>query len=183
MDLRPITMACFALLSTALAADAGAASFYAGATVGQELDGRYGDLPGDLDVDVAAKAFVGWRFADDWSVEAAWHEVGDASVVPIADFGFDTSTDGWSLGLRYVAPVDFALAPYAKAGYFSFNESGETLGIAGPRRFDADESGLMLEVGAAWRLNDTFVLRAGYEWVDFERDADGSLNLGAEIHF
>lgn len=174
---------CFLLLGLLAAGQASANGFYGGATIGQELDGRYGDLPGDLDVDGAAKAFVGWKLADDWSVEAAWHELGDASVVPIADFGFDTSTDGWSLGLRYVAPVDFALRPFAKVGYFSFSEEGETIGIAGPRRFDADDSGLMLEVGGLWSLNDTFVLRAGYEWYDFDGDADGSLNLGAEIHF
>jgi hypothetical protein len=182
MRLRP-TAACLALLTTAFAADASATAFYGGAAVGQELDGRYGELPSALDADRTAKAFVGWRFADDWSLEAAWHDLGDASVVPIADFGFDTSTDGWSLGLRYVAPVDFAVQPFAQVGYFSFNEDGTSLSLIGPRPIDRDDSGLMVEVGGLWMLNHTFGVRAGYAWFDFDGDADAALNLGAEIHF
>lgn len=182
MSLRP-AIACLVLLSSAATTDAAAANFYGGAAVGTELDGRYGDLPGELDTESTAKGFVGWQFADDWSVEAAWHDLGDATVAPIADFGFDTSTDGWSVGLRYVAPVDFAVKPFAKVGYFSFNEEGETISIAGPRPYDEDDSGLMVEVGGLWMVNDTFGVRAGYEWFDFEGDADGAFNLGAEIRF
>lgn len=177
------TIACVALLSTISIADATAASFYGGGAVGVELDGRYGDLPSTLDTDNTAKVFVGWQLADGWSVEAAWHDLGDAAVAPIADFGFDTSTDGFSFGARYVAQIDSPVQPFAKVGYFFFNEDGETISIAGPRRFDEDDRGLMAEVGGLWMVNDTFGVRAGYEWFDFDNGSDGALNLGAEIHF
>jgi hypothetical protein len=176
-------IACIALLSAASIADATAASFYGGAAVGQAFDGRYSGLPGRLDTDNTAKLSVGWQLVDGWSVEGAWHDLGNASVAPIADFGSDTSTDGYSIGVRYVAQVDFTVQPFAKVGYFLFNEDGETITIAGPRRFDEDDRGLMAEVGGLWKVNNTFGVRAGYEWFDFDNGSDGAFNLGAEIHF
>jgi hypothetical protein len=178
----PSLLICLALAPIG-AAHADDTRFYGGVALGTELDGRYGDLPADLDADHVAKFYFGWRFAEDFSVDATWHELGDARVEPITDFGFDTGTDGWSIGLRYVAPVDFAVQPFARVGYFSFDENGETIGIAGPRDFEADDQGLTVEVGALFPINDRFVLRAGYEWFDFDGDADGSFNAGGEIRF
>jgi hypothetical protein len=181
MRLHPLWF-CLALAPLG-AAHADDLRFYGGVALGTGLDGRYGDLPADLDADNVAKFYLGWRFADDFSVDATWHDLGDARVAPITDFGFDTSTDGWSVGLHYVAPVDFPVLPFARVGYFSFDEEGEALGIAGPRDFQADDSGLTFEVGALFAINETFVLRAGYEWFDFEGDSDASFNAGGEIRF
>lgn len=165
------------------AAHADDTRFYGGVALGTAVDDRYDDLPTDVDTDNVAKFYLGWRFADDFSVEAAWHDLGDARAEPIADFGFDTSTDGWSIGLRYVAPVDFPVLPFARVGYFSFDEEGETLGIAGPRDFKADDQSVTFEVGALFPLNEHFVLRAGYEWFGLDGGTEGSFNAGGEIRF
>lgn len=184
MPRQTLSLAYPILLVALLASPAaGAASFYAGVAAGGEYDERYDALPTSADVDNSARVHLGWQFARDWSVEAAYHDLGRTEAAPIADFGLDTETDGWSLGVRYLAPVEWPVKPYASLGYFSFEEDGRSLGIAGPRRFSSDEDGLAAEVGAVFELNDSFALRAGYQWFDFDAGSEGAFNAGGEIRF
>lgn len=172
-----------ALLAAFGSAQAAGPAFYAGVAAGRDYDARYDQSIGPVDTQNSAKAWFGWQFADDWSLEAAYHDLGDASLPPIADFGFDTSTDGWSLAVRYVAPLEWPLKPFARLGWFAINEDGSTLTIAGPRRFSANDNGALVEVGAQFEIGEHFVIRGGYEWFDLDGGSQGVPNIGAEIRF
>lgn len=177
------TLSRFFLIALALSAPAHAEQFYGGAAAGDEFDARFDDFPGSRDIDSSAKFFLGWNFMDSWSVEGSYHNFGDAACCDrgAADIGIDVEVEGFSLGVVY-APRFERFAPFAKLGWFSADIEGTSLTIAGPRDFDDSDSGLMAEVGLRWFVGESFALRAGYEWFDFE-ESDSAVNLGAEIHF
>ena len=181
MRLLAATCSCLLL---ALAAPAHAIDVYAGATAGQDLDGRFDDAPGEVDADSTWKVYGGLAFAPGWSLELAYHDFGDASCCGggISDFGFDADTDGFSAGIVYRLDLE-RWHPFAKLGYFGADTEGELVTVAGPRDFDESENGAMGELGATFDVSDRFALRAGYEWFDFDGGSDGAFNAGAEVRF
>jgi outer membrane autotransporter protein len=141
-----------------------ATDVYTGVAAVQEYDQRYDKLPGTIEVDSGARLHLGWQFARDGSIELAFHDFGSAASTnnasaPVSDFGLDTETDGWSLGVRYVAPVDWHVKPFAKLGWFWFDENGSELTIIGTRRFSRSTDGLAAELGVRFEFNDRFALR------------------------
>lgn len=127
-------------------------------------------------------AVAGLQFGRGFGIEAAWADLGELERSNIADAGYLTEGDLWSLGLTWTTQSG-TLRPYAKAGLFQREEDGSALTIAGPRRVSDDDSGWMAEAGARWHLSDRFALRAGYAHYDFDRGGDGSVQVVAELHF
>lgn len=148
-----------------------------------ELDGRTPRLGAErVDAKNGYTAFGGLRFDNGFGVEAAWVDLGRARSRGIADAGYAVDGDLWSVGLTW-APDTGALQPYAKLGWFSRSEDGIADTLAGPRRVDFDDDGLMAELGGRWFVTRSFALRAGYSWYDFDGGSDGSAKLAAEWHF
>ena len=134
------------------------------------------------DNDAFARAFGGIWINENFAVEAAYHDFGQRKLGPFPDLGYDLEADGWSLGIVYEYG-DAAWAPYTKIGYFTADIEGESTTIAGSRRVNDSDDGLMHEGGVRWTPNDTFSLRGGYEWFDFNGGGDGGLTIAAQISF
>lgn len=132
--------------------------------------------------ETAVTAVAGLQFGRGFGIEAAWADLGELERSNIADAGYLTEGDLWSLGLTWTTQSG-ALRPYGKAGLFQREEEGSTLTIIGPRRVSDEDSGWMAEAGARWHISDLFALRAGYAHYDFNGKGDGSVQLVAELHF
>jgi len=170
-----------ALLLAPLSATA--QEWHLGVGAAGELDRRNGRIGGaDIDADNPYTVLGGMTWDAGFGVEAAWVNLGDIESSNIADAGFETDGDLWSLGATF-APDTGTLQPYAKLGWFWRSEDGTAITIAGPRRVDFDDDGATAEVGGRWMINDMFALRAGYAWYDFDADSDGSVQVIGEVHF
>jgi hypothetical protein len=160
-----------------------AVDWHVGAAVTDDYDGRTPDFGGpSVDTEKGRSVFGGLRFDNGFGIEGAWLDLGDASQSAVADAGYRVDGKLWSVGLTF-APDTGALQPYAKLGWFDRSEDGTFIGIAGPVPVSYDDDGLMAEVGGRWFLTESFALRTGYSWYDFEPDSDGSVLFGAEWHF
>ena len=175
------TLPCLLLLALATPT-AQAVDWHLGAAVADDYDGRTPDFGARIETDTARSAFGGLRFESGFGLEAAWVDLGDASQDAVADAGYRVDGTLWSIGLTW-APDTGDLQPYAKLGWFDRDEDGVFIGIAGPVPISYDDDGMMAEVGGRWFLTQSFALRAGYSWYDFEPESDGSVLLGAEWHF
>ena len=115
-------------------------------------------------------------------LEASYADLGELYLSGIADGGFRTDGDLWAVAVTY-SPDTGALRPYAKLGWFSRDENGQAITIAGPRPISFDDDGLTAELGGRWFVNDNFALRLGYSWYDFDGGGDGSVGAAVEWHF
>jgi len=162
---------------------ASAVDWHLGAGVAGDLDRRNGRISGaDVDAENPYTLLGGATADTGFGIEAAWVDLRRLRTSNIADAGFTTSGDLWSLGATF-APNTGALQPYAKAGWFWREEDGTAITIAGPRRVDFDDDGFMAEVGGRWMMTDMFGLRLGYAHYEFDPKSDGSVQLVGEVHF
>jgi opacity protein-like surface antigen len=178
--------------STLLAALAAAALLCATSASAQELrwhaglavaDGLEDRGPFDADhTDSTRSLFAGATFDGGFGIEVAYVDLQDIDSIGIADAGFHLEGELWSVGATYGRRVG-AFTPYAKLGWFTRDEDGVSVGIAGPRPLSISDDGVTAEVGARWHLGDAFALRAGYAYYDFETGGDAHGLLGAEVHF
>lgn len=172
-----------ALALVGVSSSAQAVDWHLGLGAADQLDDRNPAISADgPDAETAITAVAGVEVGQGFGVEASWVDLGEYRVANVADAGYESDGDLWSLGLTW-APDTGALQPYAKLGWFSRSEDGTGQSIAGPVRVDFDDDGLMGEIGGRWFVTESFALRAGYAWYDFEHDADGSVQLLAELHF
>lgn len=175
-------LALAALVATR-AAGAQELDWYAGLGVASELDGRGPfDFGGGAEAEHAGTLFAGARFAHGFGVEAAYVDLGRLRHSAVADAGYDVDGELWSVGAIYALSLE-ALEPYVKLGWFSREEDGVAISIAGPAPLRLDDDGVMAEVGLRWRASEAFALRLGYAWYDFEPESDGSAQAGLEWHF
>lgn len=172
-----------AAMLAANAAMAQELDWHVGLGLASELDGRGPfDFGGSADAKNAGALFAGARWGSGFGVEAAYVDLGRLRHSAVADAGYDADGELWSVGATYSIRLD-AIEPYAKLGWFSREEDGIAISIAGPRPLQLDDDGLTGEVGLRWRVTEPFALRLGYVWYDFEPDSDASAQLGAEWHF
>jgi opacity protein-like surface antigen len=172
------------LVATCASPRVDALDFYAGATFGQEFDGRFDDAPGDVDADSAWKAFGGVVLQGPWRIELAYHDFGDATCCDpsVVNFAFDTETDGFSAGVVYRADLE-RWHPFAKVGYARIDTEGEASLFVRGTEIDDTDGGALAEVGVAFDVAPRFALRAGFEWFDFDGGSDAVFNAGAEFTF
>lgn len=158
-------------------------SWHVGLGLAAELDERVFSTPGArVEAEEAVTAFVAATHGNGFGAELAYVDLGTVSEAGIADAGYELDGELWSLGLTYAVQMD-AFEPYAKLGWYSREEDGVALTIAGPRPFDLDDDGLMGEVGLRWRVTEPVALRLGYVWYDFQPDSDASAQFAAEWRF
>lgn len=184
MRLSFLELAMFAAL--ALSQSAQAVEGYVGVGITQVPGGRDFRLGNGLVVSGETQSFSrffgGIWINESFAIEGAHHDFGRRTLPAIADFGYDLESEGWSLGVVYEYG-DAAWAPYTKIGYFTADIDGEFTTIAGSQQVSRSDNGLMLEGGVRWTPTDTFSLRGGYEWFDFEGGGDIGLTIGAQISF
>lgn len=179
--MRRLLSSIFLLASMSTSAQA--AEWYLGVGAVAELDDRtpnFGSF--EPDTETARTLLAGFGLGNDFAIEASYVDLGDAVISPVADAGYAVDGELWTAGVVW-SPDTGPLRPYAKLGWFSRSEDGQSLTIAGPSPIDFDDDGLMAELGGRWFITDAFALRAGYARYDFDRDADGSVQVAAELHF
>jgi hypothetical protein len=171
-----------AILFAGLCCSEAKAEFYAGFGAAGELPDRARGITDNADAETVRSALAGYNFTDTLGVEATYSDLGKLSLTGIADGGFRTDGDLWSVALTY-SPDTGALRPYPKLGWFNRNESGRATTIAGPVPIDFDDDGPIAELGGRWFVNDSVAVRLGYAWYHFDRGSDGSVGAGIEWHF
>ena len=172
----------FVALALAASVPAHAVESYVGFGISQAPDGDLRGFSGDVDTDPFGKIYGGVYLNDNFSIEGAYHDFGTAKFDGIGDFGFDLDAHAWSLGVRYEYG-DAAWAPYTKIGFFDATTKGELITIAGTQRINESENGLLIEGGVRYTPNDTFSIRGGYEWFDFDGGSNEGLTIAAEFSF
>lgn len=164
---------------------ASAMDWHVGVGAAGELDERGPDFGEGVDADTAGVFVFGATHENGFGVEASYVDLGEAEAAPIADAGYSIDGDLWTIGATYAFQTG-PVQPFVKLGWFSRDEDGVALGIAGPVSVNVDDDGLTAEGGVRWRITDMFALRGSYAWYDFEdfgADADGSFQVLAEFHF
>jgi hypothetical protein len=173
-----LILASLGLASPAFAQDP---TWHIGIGVATEYDQR-GPYDFSADAEDARSIFGGIGFDNGFGAELAYVDLGHLLAPGVVDAGFSLDGTLWSLAATYMIRME-SLAPYAKLGWFSRDEDGISIGIAGPRPLSIDDDGLMAEVGLRWHLTDPLALRLGYVWYDFDTGSEGSAQLAAEWRF
>ncbi len=158
-------------------------SFYLGLRAGTDLDGRFDDVGGNIDSDTPWGGYAGWRVNDTFAIEFAAATLGESSRRNLADAGFEVDGSLYQLGLAASLPVAERFDLTGGIGAYRIEEDGEALTIAGPRDIDYSESGVYVDVGGRFRLNEQWSLRASYTWLDLDAGSDGNFWGGVQLDF
>jgi hypothetical protein len=170
-----------AALALPLVAEAQSIEWHVGAGASGQLDGR-GPYDFDANAENGRNLVAGARWDSGLGVEATYVDLGDLVSPGVVDAGFALEGELWSVGATW--GWRFArLEPYVKLGWFTREDDGISISIAGSAPLRVSDDGLMAEAGLRWRVTDPFALRVGYARYDFESEADGSAQLLAEWHF
>lgn len=164
-----------------LAAAAQSPEWHLGLGAAGDLDGR-GPYDFDANAENGRTLVVGARWDGGFGVEAAYTDLGQILSPGILDAGFVLEGELWSVGATYGWRFD-RLEPYVKLGWFTRDDDGISISIAGSAPLTVSDDGLMAEAGLRWRVTEPFALRVGCTHYDFERRSDGSAQFLAEWHF
>ncbi|MCZ6506726.1 MAG: hypothetical protein O7A04_01575, partial [Acidobacteria bacterium] len=134
-------------------------------------------------LDESWKLYGGGDLGSHLGVEGTYYDFGSRTCCPnLADAGFDTLLDGYSIALVGRLPLD-RVELFAKAGALWWEEGGHEITIAGPRPLSSEGTGALFGVGVSVRILENLGLRAEWETFDLGGDSASSLWLAAEIRF
>ena len=173
-----IAVSFLALLLTGSMAWADDHGAYIGGTVGYtNVEDDAGSLSFD-DNPVGWKILGGYKFTENWAVEGAYANLGEAedNIAGLGDVGAEFS--GFSATAIGVLPLN-VIDLFGKVGYYSGDVEVTALGLSG----DDSESGVTLGAGAEFNLVDNFSLRSDIDWYDADLDALWSFNVGIKFSF
>ncbi len=139
------------------------------------------------DEDTGWRVFGGYRFNENFAVEAAYSDLGEFLVeyrgsfpTPIGVESFDGYGNGrvkaWSLSLLAGIPVTERLSVYAKAGVFRWERKGDTrvdyhlIGQTDASYGEDDGTDVNFGAGLMFDISESLAVRAEYERF---RDIDG----------
>jgi len=153
--------------------------FYAGAGAGLahiKIDESGVDFDSD---DLGWKLFAGYRFNEYFGVEGGYVDFGDQSD-SFAGTNVKVDADGLDLYAVGFLPVAEDWDLFGKVGFIAWNADVKAFG----QTEDDDGEDLALGAGAAWHVNETFALRAEFEWFDIDdTDEVWLLSLGGAFKF
>ena len=155
------------VLSGAVFADA----FYAGIGLGRsDIDADVGSSSFD-DTDISWKILGGYRFTDNFALEAAWVDLGDFSDnVSYSGGVAKTNIDINGLAVSGVGslPVGESAAVFGKLGIWSWDSDASVpaLGVSP----DDDGTDVMFGLGGSYSFTNAFSVRA--EWERYKADDD-----------
>jgi len=159
----------FLALLLVMPACAQAADVYVGFGLGSGVDASALDSS-SLDPESSGTPFkilAGVRFLRFLGVEAAYYDFGDeACCREVADFGFATSTNGYSVAVVGRLPVGPRLSVFGKIGTLAWNEDGTIVTLLGPDHFSDDGVDLLTGVGLG--IHILFGLEVRGEWERYE---------------
>ncbi|MEX0958544.1 MAG: outer membrane beta-barrel protein [Burkholderiales bacterium] len=174
-------IALLAMLGMGIApAAAQGTGFYVGAGAGQTSsdlcsDPAFAGLSCD-DKDTGIKVFGGYNFLPNFGVEAAWIDLGEASVSGPGGSG-KVSVDGYQIAGVGILPINPQFDVFGKVGFYMWDaELTSTFGNA-----SEDGTDLMFGFGGAWNFTPQLSLRA--EWERFDVDDEDADLLSASIVF
>lgn len=113
------------------------------------------------DSDVAYKLFAGYRFNENWSLEAFWANLGEATVSATTGQNYDIEYKTFGAGGLYNYPLTDRWDVFIKAGAGRLENN--VRGIAVERVEDYFVFG---GLGVTWNMGGTWDLRAEYEYFD-----------------
>jgi len=119
------------------------------------------------------KLLLGWDLGQHLGVEAAYYDFGKQRLVAIADYGFDSSTDGYSAAVSGRLPFG-RVTLFGKVGLLTWQEDGTIVTLAGSSDFSEEGTDLVFGAGLRVRVARGFELRGEWERFEFgEHSSDG----------
>lgn len=153
--------------------------FYAGAGAGLahiEIDESGVDFDSD---DLGWKLFAGYRFNEYFGVEGGYVDFGDQDD-SFAGTNVKVDAYGWDLFAVGFLPVAEDWDLFGKLGVIAWDADVKALG----QTEGDDGEDLAVGAGAAWHVNETFSLRAEFEYFDIDdTDEVWLLSLGGSFRF
>ncbi len=180
---KKVTYTIFATaLTAALAAPVFAAEgFYLGGSAGRTEASDGCDGLDDIgfsgscdDTDTGWKLFGGYQFTPNFGAEAFYADLGEVSASGIADgvrVTADVEIDGFGVSTIGTWPIGDNFGVFGKLGLFRWDiESSAT----GRRSVSLDDDGIdfTFGIGARYALNESFAIRAEWEWFNELGDED-----------
>lgn len=154
-----------------------------GLRFGDTMSARLPAGPGALDSKSAFGGYGNYFWNENFGLELGYTDLGTSERSGIADAGFDLDGELYTLGVIASVPLQERFSVFGGLGAFNLREDGTSITIAGPRKFDNNDSGFYAEVGGHVSFNDQFGARLSYQWFNFENGNDGTPWLGLEVRF
>lgn len=147
--------------STSNSAD-GSGTMYGGVSLGKS------SFDGDETVS-NWKAYGGYQFTPEMSVEAGYHKIGE--VKDVLANGDDLSITGLSAAGLYTMPIADNLKAFGKAGIMAWDSNAARVRDDGSK-VPFDGTDLLLGAGATYKLDENWGIRGEYEHVGGDLDAN-----------
>lgn len=157
--------------------------FAFGLRAGDTMPARLPAGPGALDSKSAFGGYGNYFWNENFGLEVGYTDLGASQRSGIADAGFDLDGALYTAGLIASAPLRERFSAFGGLGAFNLREDGTSITIAGPRKFDNNDSGFYAEIGGHVAFNEQFGARLSYQWFNFENGNDGTPWLGLDVQF
>jgi OOP family OmpA-OmpF porin len=175
-----IIISSIVLLPISAYADGG---FIVGASIGSaSLDENFGGLTVDTDSS-AYRISAGWRFNENFSIEAAYHDFGNfEQQLDINGTAADVSlsADGFTFGVAGSLPISTRFALTGRLGMFFWDGAAEVNNVS---QASPEDSNLYFGAGASYSLTSRLAVTG--DWIRYElEDAQSNvLSVGFQYWF
>jgi len=170
----------FSLLPMAALADGG---IYVGASIGSaNLDDDFDGLTINTD-STSFRILGGWRFNENFSIEAGYHDFGDfeqqidigGSLVTVG-----LSADGYTLGVAGALPVTDRISLIGRLGMFFWDGAAEINNVS---QATPEDSNLYFSGGASYALTERFSLVGDWSRYDLDDTQSNVISAGFRYQF
>jgi OOP family OmpA-OmpF porin len=180
--LKRIVFACVAVMLFGVAGTA-AAQGYIGVGAGLTTVDICDDLSGlgltsCDDEDTGMKIFGGFKFNQNFGVEASWVDLGEVSLSGPGGTA-TVEFDGFGVAAVGMIPLNPQFGIFGKVGAYMWDASG---GGAASGLSD-DGTDIMFGAGVSWTFARNFGLRAEWERFDIDGSDVDFLSVGAQFNF
>lgn len=179
-------LAIGAMIAGVLLAPLGAyadGGFYIGASIGSaELSDDFDGLTIDSDA-TSYRILGGWRFNENFSVEAGYHDFGDFEQqidINGAPASVSLSADGFTIGIAGALPVSDRFALQGRMGMFFWDGNAEINNVSEAR---PEDNNLYYGAGASYAVTDRFSVLADWSRYDLEETESDVLSVGFQFQF
>ncbi|MCF6283422.1 MAG: porin family protein [Candidatus Polarisedimenticolaceae bacterium] len=133
--------------------------------------------------DSAYKVFAGYRLSPSVAIEGIYADYGEPEDTIL---GLDASVEikGFGAYIVGIAPLNADLEVFGKVGMFSWDATANVSDGVSSASVDDDGTDIAYGVGATYSINDHVGIRAEWEAINVDSDADLSMwTVGAEYRF
>lgn len=177
---QAVIISSIVLLPNVGCADAG---FIVGASIGSaSLDENFDGLTVDTD-STAYRGWAGWRFNENFSIEAGYHDFGDfEQQLDINGTATEVSlsADGFTFGVAGSLPISARFALTGRLGMFFWDGAAEINNFS---QASPEDSNLYFGAGASYALTSRLAVTGDWSRYDLEDAQSNVLSVGFQYWF